>query len=100
MFERLVSLSADDTVVRGERADGSSRIIDQSDPEMYAMYLNGAFGASEPYQEPKGPQTRPDPAFALFRLSMAAARAVLNGVENPSDDEITEILEAEFHGQK
>ena len=99
MFERIVILDAEGTMFRGERADGSSRIIDGADPEMMALLKQGVFGQPEPFVPAEASPPAPNPVFSYFRIAMVAADAVARGVADPSDQDIQKMLEEAFDGK-
>lgn len=94
MYQKIEFLNIDETMIRAHRVDGSVVIVEPATGDLYEIIKSGLFGEIEPYIAPPEPAALPkrEPALDLFRLSLIAAKAFADGIENPTDDEIRDLL--------
>lgn len=96
MYDKLEYLDADHSMIRATRKDGSQLVVESVTGDLFDIINSGIFGKIEAYVEPPAPPPRPkkEPICDFFRLAMAAAQAVADGVTDPTDEEIKEMLRA------
>ena len=95
-YKRMEYINADDTMIRATRDDGSVVIIEPHTGDLWTLATDGTLGGVYPYEHVEvapHPQKR-EPFIDVFRLAMVAAQAVANGVTDPTDDEIIQIVRA------
>lgn len=102
MYRRIEQINAEGTMLRAERNDGSLVIIEPQSGDLFQIVSSGAMGKVEAFLPPPelpAPPPPPDPVCEVFRIAMAAAKAVADGVTNPSDAEIRKLVDRKAGGK-
>jgi hypothetical protein len=96
MYDKLEYLNADHTMIRATRKDGSQLVVESVTGDLFEIINSGIFGEIAAYVEPPAPPPRPksEPMCDIFRLALIAASAFADGVTDPTNDEIKEMLRA------
>lgn len=96
MYSKLEALNPDASMIRATRDDGSILVVEPVSGDIYQIIKSGLFGEIQPYVAPPvlPEPPRREPVCDMFRLAMAAAQAVADGVTDPTDEEIKEMLRA------
>lgn len=95
-YKRMEYIDAAETMISATRDDGSTVLIEPHTGDLWTLATEGTLGSVYPFvpkEIPPQPQKR-EPVIDYFKLAMVAARAVANGMTDPTDDEILQMVRA------